>query len=770
MLKITGYADRVGVLPGNTIKFMVNCETAEYEAQVVRVVHGDTNPTGPGVKLFPVDAPINGTHSGRRQVIHAGSFGIVADLPAFAFSPGLTVSAVIQPTTPDMGEQGIVTKWDDAANTGFALFVNKAGQLACRIGAGGLSAEVSTDRPLRKSLWYSVSASFDAASREVTLRQVPLGDFSDPADFAEIVQPTEVKAVGNPGTPLIFGAFFSSVERDRPICRAHYNGKIEAPRLCAAPLDAGGVELLRAGPLPGPFGGVLIGAWDFSRDIKGTELTDVSSNGLHGTIVNMPTRGVVGHKHVIDSHDWKQAPEQWGAIHFHDDDVYDAGWEVDLEWTVPAGMKSGIYAVQLKTADQVQFIVFVVRPSKDGPRAKLLYLFPLATYLAYANEHFGTNSALVELHLNRATVLHPHQIFLNEHREYGHSMYDLHSDGSGVYYSSRLRPVLNMQPFIEANHGARPSNLWQFNADTHITDWLHESGIDYDVETDEDLHLEGFELLRPYKAVMTSTHPEYYSKTMWTSVQRFVQTGGRLIYMGGNGFYWRVAFHETEPGIMEVRRAEGGSRAWEPPTGEYYHSFTGEYGGMWRRQGPMAPNVLCGIGFIAQGFDKSVPYLRKPDSFDPRASFIFEGIGADEKIGDFGLIGGGASGMEVDSYNPDIGSPPHALVLASSATHTEAHVLVVEEMLFNFMGTSGNVCSQVRSDMVFFETPGGGAVFSVGSIAWSGALSHNNYDNNVSRIVKNVVVRFTDDRPFNVPAGWRTKKGDRDNFAAIANA
>ena len=293
--------------------------------------------------------------------------------------------------------------------------------------------------------------------------------------------------------------------------------------------------------------------------------------------------------------------------------------------------------------------------------------------------------------------------------------------------------------------------MWQFNADTHITDWLHSNDIDYDVETDEDLHHEGFDLLRPYRAVMTATHPEYYSERMWGALHRFTQTGGRLIYMGGNGFYWRVAFHETEPGIMEVRRSEGGSRAWEPPSGEYYHSFTGEYGGLWRRQGQRAPNVICGVGFVAQGFDQSVYYERKPGSFDERASFIFKGIGSDERIGDFGLIGGGASGMEVDSFNVELGSPAHALVLATSATHTEAHVLVVEEMLFNFMGTTGNVCPQVHSDLVFYETAGGGAVFSVGSIAWSGSLSHNNYDNNVSRIVRNVVERFTNDTPFEMP-------------------
>ena len=44
--------------------------------------------------------------------------------------------------------------------------------------------------------------------------------------------------------------------------------------------------------------------------------------------------------------------------------------------------------------------------------------------------------------------------------------------------------------------------------------------------------------------------------------------------------------------------------------------------------------------------------------------------------------------------------------------------------------------------------PNGGAVFSTGSIAWCGSLSHNDYDNNVSRITENVLRRFVDGQPF----------------------
>ncbi len=56
--------------------------------------------------------------------------------------------------------------------------------------------------------------------------------------------------------------------------------------------------------------------------------------------------------------------------------------------------------------------------------------------------------------------------------------------------------------------------------------------------------------------------------------------------------------------------------------------------------------------------------------------------------------------------------------------------------------------ARIQADMVFFETAGGGAVFNVGSIAWPGSLSHNDYDNNVSRLTGNVLRRFVDVTPF----------------------
>jgi len=51
----------------------------------------------------------------------------------------------------------------------------------------------------------------------------------------------------------------------------------------------------------------------------------------------------------------------------------------------------------------------------------------------------------------------------------------------------------------------------------------------------------------------------------------------------------------------------------------------------------------------------------------------------------------------------------------------------------------------------FFETESGGAVFSVGSIAWAGSLAHNGFENNVARITGNVLTRFLEPEAFQVP-------------------
>ena len=83
-----------------------------------------------------------------------------------------------------------------------------------------------------------------------------------------------------------------------------------------------------------------------------------------------------------------------------------------------------------------------------------------------------------------------------------------------------------------------------------------------------------------------------------------------------------------------------------------------------------------------------------------------------------------------------------------SARHTDLYLMTPEDMNEPAPGLGGTEAEIIRSEMVFFETPNGGAVFSTGSIAWAGGLSHENYNNDIARITGNVLKRFLDETPF----------------------
>ena len=112
------------------------------------------------------------------------------------------------------------------------------------------------------------------------------------------------------------------------------------------------------------------------------------------------------------------------------------------------------------------------------------------------------------------------------------------------------------------------------------------------------------------------------------------------------------------------------------------------------------------------------------------------------RIGNFGLVGGGAAGHELDRYDLALGTPPHAYLLASAYNQDDSYKVIPEEIEFMFDGLGGTEHPNVRADLTYYEAAGGGAVFATSSIAWSGSLSHAGYENNVSRIMGNVLDRF----------------------------
>jgi N,N-dimethylformamidase len=107
----------------------------------------------------------------------------------------------------------------------------------------------------------------------------------------------------------------------------------------------------------------------------------------------------------------------------------------------------------------------------------------------------------------------------------------------------------------------------------------------------------------------------------------------------------------------------------------------------------------------------------------------------------YGYCLGGASGDELDRFDARLGSPVNGVVLAHSLPHRVGYHAVVEDVLAVEGDLSAATSTNVRSDMVLVEHASGGYSFSVGSITFLGCLTWNDTDNDVSRILSNVLER-----------------------------
>ena len=406
---------------------------------------------------------------------------------------------------------------------------------------------------------------------------------------------------------------------------------------------------------------------------------------------------------------------------------------------VPNTLRSGCYAMRLRAGPGKglgeEYAVFFVRAKK--PKAPIALLIPTASYLAYANEHLSFDAQIIQPMTGQPPIVSDIDIEMYKNWEFGLSTYDNWADGNGVCYSSYRRPIVNMRPKYRISSMGVP---WQFPADLSIVAWLENQKYDYEILTDEDLHNEGIDALKPYKCVLTGTHGEYYSERMLDATEDYIAGGGRYIYMGGNGYYWNVAFRDDESWIMEVRKLDSGMRAWSARPGEHYLATTGQKSGLWKNLGRPSQK-LVGVGFIAEGFETSRPYRRMPDSYHRQVSWIMKGVEG-EMIGDNGLAYGGAAGIELDRYDLNLGTPPHTKILASSGGQSDNYLLAIEEILYPYPGLSGTQDYRIRGDITFFNAPNNGAVFCGGSIAFGQSLPVNNFDNNVSRMLANVVNAF----------------------------
>lgn len=702
MIPLIAYSDKLSLRPNEVIDFKVSSTLGKpFEAWLMRSISADPNPEGPGIIEESVETAFpKQTFASRYQTFSPGSYAASENPLTLFLNKGFKITTQIYPTLHKAAEQTIINIDD------LSLFIDKKGALALRLG----DKFISPNLKLALRQWHQIEAAYDAKTKLLSITHKLLSQKSSAVSVSSL----ELESLAE----SLQGRVFIAAELSNNGACNHFNGKIESPAIYE---NTGSKSEL------------LLAAWNFSNDISTDTIKENTNKPLTLKLINLPTRAMTGSNWDASEMCWRHKPDHYSAIHFHDDDIYDFHWKTDFSFKVPENLASGIYVMRIKSGDYEDALPFYVCPPKGKRQAQLCVLIPTFTYVVYGNH---ARPDFKESWKERYEEWGAYPYNPAEYKHYGLSTYNYHSDGSGICHASHRRPLLNFRPGYLTFGDGEGSGLRHFQADSHLISWLHAKGIDYDIITDIELHNEGLSALEAYDVVTTTTHPEYHTIETLNALQDYRDTGGNFLYLGGNGFYWRVALHQQQQGAIEIRRAEDGIRAWAAEPGEYYNAFDGQYGGLWRRNG-RAPQMLAGIGFSAQGEFNGSYYQRQ--SYNSQYDWVFDGV-TDDSIGDFGFSGGGAAGFELDRVDYRLGSPQNTEILASSTGHGDDFILVPEEQLTHLTNWSGEPeADLLRADMIYFDAPNGGSVFATGSITFCGSLPWNNYNNNISTILHNVI-------------------------------
>jgi N,N-dimethylformamidase len=734
---LVGYVRPLSAAPRDMVDVMVSTSASKYTTHLVRVVGREGHDGSYQVKETRVAADLPTVVNGRRQHARMGSCISVPDMrDVLATLDRWVVDCWIKPSRRvPKGEQAIVSALCDMADVGWELQIDGSNRFVLLLRADGDTERFQSTAVLRADEWYHVLAAYDGGRQKaaVAIRsRQSLGQAVVRCEHARGPVNAASDEVMIGARPATCGGASTTY------AACHYDGRVGEVRIhrgfCTEPdhLDE-----------PGSRDVDLVAHWDLSAEMASDRIKDIGLHHKNGVAINHPSRAIRGRRWTGEYLDFRLKPDHYAAVHFHSEHLSDAEWEPDVTFAVPEGLRTGVYAVVLESEDMKDRVPFVVRPG-DTESSRVVVVLPTLTYQAYANSRvalereFG-NSGVV----GRQTTTDPSWALLRNHPEWGRSLYDVYSDDSGCFFSSNARPMLNMRPdYLHWVTGA-PRHL---SSDLCLLHWLERSALAFDVLTDQDLHAGGTSALASYEVLITGSHPEYATSEMLDALEQFIGGGGRLMYMGGNGYYWVTSVTGDDHEVMEVRRGRSGTRPWTSQPGESHLASTGEPGGLWRERG-RPPNALTGVGFTAQGWDeRASPYVRTRTSYDAHYRWIFEGV-AQPWFGDSGLSMGGAAGDEIDRHDNLCGSPADAMVLASSCFHSDHYCVAIEDLTQTAPDITASRDQRVRADMVLRVLASGGAVWSTGSMCWVPSLCVNDCDNDVSRITANVLHRFCDPRP-----------------------
>ena len=349
-------------------------------------------------------------------------------------------------------------------------------------------------------------------------------------------------------------------------------------------------------------------------------------------------------------------------------------WTPSFTFVIPADWTSGIYGAELSSPGSSTFrMSFVVKP---GPslHGDFAVLANTNTWSAYND--WGGRSKYTSTPAHVLGFLRPNPY--------------IHANGSGTNAMAR-------------------AELW-------VLDWLAASGYHVDVYSDLDFH-RGIPGLALYHGLILSTHPEYWSREMFDRLESYLDHGGSLLYIGGNGLYERVEFSPDAHTLTMFPEYFDGTR--EARRRSYYRNLNP----------PRPERAVLGVAYRSDGYETWAPMqvLQAGHRF-----FQGTGVSNGQSIGASGLNGGGASGYEMDTSIP--GLAPDGVIVSASGSDDRGSPPANLELLARGTNAGG-----YGADMTYYAHPGGGGVFSGGALSFGGSLV---IDPVLQQVVRNVLDEF----------------------------
>jgi PKD repeat protein len=232
--------------------------------------------------------------------------------------------------------------------------------------------------------------------------------------------------------------------------------------------------------------------------------------GLGGRLVNSATKVAINNNFTCEAMDPTTGK------------VSCANWAPT--YTIPGSAfpASGVYlaVVSASTGEETQ-IVFTVRDDKRTPKAKILYVLPIATYEAYNT--FG-----------------------------GKSLYFGTEGENTVSGSSRAVKVSFDRPFNRAGG----YHDWFFGPDFDLLSWMERQG--YDVSYTDDVHLqENPAELKEHGTIVVSGHSEYWSLAQFNGFLAARNAGINIASFSSNTAYWKVRYENGNRTLVCYKTIEG---------------------------------------------------------------------------------------------------------------------------------------------------------------------------------------------------------------------